>query len=59
MFEKVLVANWGKTALRVVRDCQELGVSAVAVYLYADVTTLHVSHADESVNLHRSPATAT
>ena len=49
MFEKVLIANRGEIALRINRDCHEMGISTVAVHSTADADAMHVRLADESV----------
>jgi acetyl-CoA carboxylase biotin carboxylase subunit len=56
MFEKILIANRGEIALRVLRACKELGIATVAVHSTADADAMHVRLADESVCIGPPPA---
>ena len=56
MFPKILIANRGEIAVRVIRSCKEMGISTVAVFSEADRNALHVSLADESVCIGPAPA---
>ncbi|MCA3557041.1 MAG: acetyl-CoA carboxylase biotin carboxylase subunit, partial [Rhodobacter sp.] len=56
MFDKILIANRGEIALRVIRACREMGITSVAVHSTADADAMHVRMADESVCIGPAPS---
>ncbi|MBR6178112.1 MAG: acetyl-CoA carboxylase biotin carboxylase subunit [Bacteroidales bacterium] len=56
MFKKILIANRGEIALRIIRTCKEMGIKTVAVYSTADRDSLHVKFADEAVCIGNPPS---
>jgi acetyl-CoA carboxylase biotin carboxylase subunit len=56
MFRKILIANRGEVAVRIIRACKDMGISTVAVYSEADSEALHVGLADESICIGKAPA---
>ena len=59
MFSKILIANRGEIAVRIIRACKEMGISTVAVFFEADREALHVSLADESYCIGPAPVSYT
>lgn len=56
MFKKILIANRGEIAVRVIRSCREMGIAAIAVFSDADRNALHVRYADEAYNVGPAPS---
>ena len=55
MFKKILIANRGEIAIRIIRACKILGISTVAIHSTADVDSLHTKLADESICIGNAP----
>ena len=55
MFKKILIANRGEIAIRVIRACKEMGIKTVAVYSKADQFSLHIKFADEAICIGEGP----
>src|SRR2546428_10171102 len=56
MFQKILIANRGEIALRIIRTCKEMGIRTVAVHSTADADSLHVRFADQAVCIGPAPS---
>src|SRR5438034_11782784 len=56
MFEKILIANRGEIAVRIIRACKELNIRTVAIYSEADINSMHVHLADEAICIGKGPS---